>query len=190
MSTLISRDCLHQHLIDARLDTIERILMDNRVPRSERSEIVRAVEEQIWELLEGMEGEISRAQVLRVLASLDPPEAYCGDESHDGPIRRRRAFSESASGAGSMESRIERVSPSRTAPLAIIAFVLSLISLPAMILMPLGAILALAGGICGAIALSLISASHGRLRGTWMAIVGCAVFGLHFACIWGLLLLG
>lgn len=40
MSTLISRNRSHQHLIDARLDAIEQFLMDNRVSRSERSEII------------------------------------------------------------------------------------------------------------------------------------------------------
>jgi hypothetical protein len=188
MSTLISRDCSHQYLIDARLDAIERILMDNRVPRTERSEIVSAVEEQIWELLGSTEAEITRAEVLRVLGSLDPPEAYCGDEPHDRPVRRRLASTERAPREGLTESREDRLHSHRLAPLAIIALVLSLISIPAMIFLPLGATLAFAGAICGVVAVSQISASHGHLRGMWMAIVACAVLGLQFAAVWALLL--
>jgi hypothetical protein len=69
-----------QHLIDSRLDTIDRMLL-GRVSRQERLEIVREVEAQIFEQLHerGAE-ELSREEVLAVLGRLDPPEAYLSEE--------------------------------------------------------------------------------------------------------------
>lgn len=65
-----------QALIDARLDTIDRILL-GRVPREDRLGIIREVESQIQELLlERDAGEISTEDVIDVLKRLDPPEAY------------------------------------------------------------------------------------------------------------------
>ncbi len=66
-----------QRLVDARLDAIERHLIDARMPRNERQDIVSSVEDQIFELL-GRTGkeEPSREDVLQVLCSIDPPEAY------------------------------------------------------------------------------------------------------------------
>jgi hypothetical protein len=69
-----------QSLIDSRLDTIDRMLL-GRVSRTERMAIVREVESQIHELLSEQEAEEpSREDVLAVLARLDPPEAYLGEE--------------------------------------------------------------------------------------------------------------
>lgn len=66
-----------QKLIDSRLDNIERTLMFTRVSRSERRQIVGGVEEQIFEMLGRLnQEEVTRVDVLSVLASLDPPEAY------------------------------------------------------------------------------------------------------------------
>ncbi len=80
-----------QTLIDCRLDTIDRMLL-GRLPRSERVEIVREVESQIFELLgERNSGELTREDVLAVLARLDPPEAYLPDEASREPLPRRGA---------------------------------------------------------------------------------------------------
>ena len=78
-----------QALIDARLDVIERILMD-RMGRQDRLTIVREVESQIHELLaERGVDEASREDVLAVLARLDPPEAYLSDEElNTNPVPR------------------------------------------------------------------------------------------------------
>jgi hypothetical protein len=74
-----------QTLIDCRLDTIDRILL-GRLPRSERVEIAREVESQIFELLgERNSDELTREDVLAVLARLDPPEAYLPDEARSEP---------------------------------------------------------------------------------------------------------
>jgi hypothetical protein len=57
-----------------------------RLPRSERVEIVREVESQIFELLgERNSDELTREDVLAVLARLDPPEAYLPDEARSEP---------------------------------------------------------------------------------------------------------
>ena len=69
-------------LIDARLDAIDRALL-GRVSRAERLDVVGEVESRIDDLLRercGPGSEPSREDVLAVLARLDPPEAYLGDE--------------------------------------------------------------------------------------------------------------
>ena len=78
-----------QHLIDSRLDTIDRMLL-GRVSRQERLEIVREVEAQIFEQLhERGADEFSREDVLAVLGRLDPPEAYLPEEEGDSGRSRR-----------------------------------------------------------------------------------------------------
>jgi hypothetical protein len=67
-------------LIDARLEAIDRILGTAGIAWSERRSIVGEVETQIYELL-ARRGPLPAAEdVLAVLASLDPPEAYIPDE--------------------------------------------------------------------------------------------------------------
>ena len=74
-----------QVLIDSRLDTIERMLL-GRVSRQDRLAIVREVESQIHELLEECNTEeLTREDVLAVLARLDPPEAYLPEETAGRP---------------------------------------------------------------------------------------------------------
>jgi hypothetical protein len=73
-----------QTLIDARLDTIDRMLL-GRVSRQDRVSIVREVEGQIFDLLQERDAEsLERDDVLAVLARLDPPEAYVPEESGTG----------------------------------------------------------------------------------------------------------
>jgi len=68
-----------QMLVDSRLDTIDRMLL-GRVSRQDRLAIVREVESQIHELLyDRGSDELTREDVLAVLARLDPPEAYIPD---------------------------------------------------------------------------------------------------------------
>jgi hypothetical protein len=79
-----------QMLIDSRLDTIDRMLL-GRIPRQDRLAIVREVESQIYELLPAHESqELTREDVLAVLARLDPPEAYIPEEieSDRGSVHR------------------------------------------------------------------------------------------------------
>ncbi len=76
----LTRDA--RHLIDARLDTIDRMLV-GRLPRADRIAIARDVELQIHDLLQerDTENELGRDDVLEVLARLDPPEAFLPEES-------------------------------------------------------------------------------------------------------------
>ncbi|HEX3315096.1 MAG TPA: hypothetical protein VHR72_09415, partial [Gemmataceae bacterium] len=77
-------------LIDARLDTIDRMLLDV-LPRQDRLAILRDVESQIHEQLQARAAdELSRADVLAVLAALDPPEAYLPEHSDDAAPRPAR----------------------------------------------------------------------------------------------------
>ena len=70
-----------QMLIDARLDTIDRMLI-GRVRREDRLAIVREVESQIQELLAARDAAAtSRDDILDVLRRLDPPEAYLPEDS-------------------------------------------------------------------------------------------------------------
>ena len=69
-----------QALVDARLDTIDRMLL-GRVARQDRLAIVREVESQIHDLLgEPRPRPLDRDDVLAVLARLDPPEAYLPED--------------------------------------------------------------------------------------------------------------
>jgi hypothetical protein len=78
-----------QALIDARLDTIDRMLL-GRTTRSDRLAIVREVESQLFELLhEQGRDDLTREDVLSVLGRIDPPEAYLPDE--DDPQAQYRA---------------------------------------------------------------------------------------------------
>ena len=66
-----------QRLVDARLDNIDRALLSTDISRYERRQIVSAVEDQIQELVARIDkDEPSREDLFRILASLDPPEAY------------------------------------------------------------------------------------------------------------------
>lgn len=67
-------------LIDARLESIDRILAIAQIGWSERRSIVGEVETQIYELLARRSQLPTREDVLAVLAELDPPEAYLPEE--------------------------------------------------------------------------------------------------------------
>jgi hypothetical protein len=74
-----------QALVDDRLDAIDRVLLRAGVSRGERRDIVEEVEAQIHEMLARKTGgESSRDDVVAVLATLDPPEAYAPE-----PYRHR-----------------------------------------------------------------------------------------------------
>jgi hypothetical protein len=65
-----------QALVDARLDTIDRMLMGH-LPRRDRLAIVQDVEAQIDEMLDGLGAEgVTREALMAILSRMDPPEAY------------------------------------------------------------------------------------------------------------------
>jgi hypothetical protein len=81
-----------QLLIDSRLDTIDRMLL-GRLSRQDRQAIVREVESQIHELIQASDAdELTREDVLAVLARLDPPEAYLPDENEGEPVSVHRTI--------------------------------------------------------------------------------------------------
>lgn len=91
MTTATALAPVLQALIDARLDTIDRLLL-NHLPRQDRVNIVSEVETQIFELLGESPGEEpTRDEVLAVLARLDPPEAYLPEDAAplDRPTTQR-----------------------------------------------------------------------------------------------------
>lgn len=186
MSTVAALDRTHQHLIDLRLDSLDRILMDSGVSRSERAEIVQAVEDQIFEMLDQQGEEVTRESVLQLLRSLDPPEAYCGEEAVEKLVDRTRHSGRRnhLASSQSQPSSSNNSVPPRHSGLAIAALVLALISIPTVIVFPVGGVFAFASFVCAIIALPGISASGGQLRGGWMAFFGCGMFTLHFFATW------
>jgi hypothetical protein len=82
-----------QTLIETRLDLVDRVLLDARVPRSERTGILQELEAQILEQLERRTSQPTREDLLAVLAALDPPEAFLADDEDAGTatIRPQRA---------------------------------------------------------------------------------------------------
>jgi hypothetical protein len=121
-----------QGLVDARLDTIDRMLM-GRMPRQERLAIVRDVESQVFELLHHREAaELTRDDVLAVLARLDPPEAYLPDDTWTVPSPVRPAARPSVTVGG----------PANVRKTATAAGILGIISLILALLTPLTFLLA------------------------------------------------
>lgn len=77
MTTRMELEAPLQALVDSRLDALDAILLQAGVSRGERAGIVEEVESQVHELLSRRTaGAPTRNDVLAVLASLDPPEAY------------------------------------------------------------------------------------------------------------------
>jgi hypothetical protein len=77
MTTSVELEAPLRALVENRLDAIERVLLLAGVARGERRGIVEEVEAQFYELLaRRAAAEPTRADVLAVLAALDPPEAY------------------------------------------------------------------------------------------------------------------
>ena len=98
-----------QALIDTRLDTIDRMLLES-VARQDRLAIVRDVETQVYELLQerGTE-ELDREDVLAVLGRLDPPEAYLPEETRRESVSVRGSHRVASLGATKIPgSAVER----------------------------------------------------------------------------------
>src|SRR5262249_24168120 len=111
-------------LIDARLDAIEQILLRVQVSYSERRHIVGEVESQIFELLSRRGDSPTREDVVAVLDSLNPPEAYVPEE-----LRGR--LGEATIGGAPAKFRGPRVSKLALASSLLVALLL-LLGLPLM----------------------------------------------------------
>lgn len=170
-----------QHLIDCRLDNIERALMFTNTTRTDRRQIVAAIEDQIFELLSRLEhDEPTRDEVLELLASLDPPETY--SEMTDmlssiQPSRRERPIA-SNSPPVAFNARVEK-HPYNA--LAIIGLVLAsltgLIAITWWIIAYIGllllALVSISGTVCGIVSVCQIVKSKTQ-KGLWMGIVACS----------------
>jgi hypothetical protein len=173
-----------QRLIDARLDTIDRMLI-GRLPRADRLSITRDVELQVHELLQERDTEeLTREDVIAVLSQLDPPEAYIpeGVTEAGGSLPVRLAA------VGSLQ-------PVRSQPqsrLGKISGMLGILSLVVVVISPVTYLLALlfeseiilfagffvVGGVAFVLGLlSLIFAIRARLHDAW------SVTGLVTACL-------
>lgn len=167
-------------MIDARLDSIERALMAQGMGRGDRHQILAAIEDQILEMLSRIEGqEPTREDVLSTLARLDPPEAYL--ELSTGELTSYQALHSSPRQADVHAQPGRRPAP-RLNVLAVVAFVLTCLAMLGSVtwwflsfygLLPL-AMLTIAAGICGTIALHQFSLDGQTWRGKWMAVTACA----------------
>jgi hypothetical protein len=167
-----------QALIDARLDTIDRMLL-GRLPRQDRLAIVREVETQIHDLLAERDSEtLDREDVLAVLARLDPPEAYLPEEAPD-PSGRPRIQSVASVGPRVQNNRailarasgILGLSGLALLFLSPIIYFLSALTESEIILIGVLLLTVLIVFVSGT--LGIVLAGVSRLRGIW-AIVGLA----------------
>ena len=165
MTSVVTLAPALQYLVDARLDSIERALLSTDVSRAERRGIVQSVEDQVLELLNRLHNaEPTRDDVLAVLATIDPPEAFVPINFVPGN-RQQSAFMPVGSVSGA-----ER--PRRVTPLAVVSCVLGIVSWLTVPIIPVFAVAALAATICGTIALSQIYYSNRSLKGIWPSVVG------------------
>jgi hypothetical protein len=185
-----------QTLIDARLDTIDRMLL-GRVPRPDRLAIVRDLETQIFDLLQGCGAdEPGRDDVLAVLARLDPPEAYLSEAIEEGPGTGREPA------AVPLRPTTRRGQGPRVAKLS---GILGLAALALVLLLPLvyvaaallesEAVLFIGGFVAGCLVLvgslaGLVLGIHARRDGVW-AILGVvtSLVALLFSGVAGLIVL-
>lgn len=87
-----------ERLIDERLDAVDRILSLSRTARSERMQILSDLESQIRDrLVSRTSEEPTRADLLAVLAELDPPEAYLDESVSISPAFRASGFANEGS---------------------------------------------------------------------------------------------
>lgn len=169
-----------QKLIDARLDNIDRALLSTDISRYERRQIVCAVEDQIQELVSRIDrDEPSREDILRILASLDPPEAYGSGSMHQAHDPR-------------LHRTIEKIDSSRPAysvgpkgiilaivsvTLGVLSFVASLsVLLLGFIGIVLSGLLSLAAMVCGIVAMCLLTSTGGKGSAKAMSIIGIVSF--------------
>jgi hypothetical protein len=178
-----------QALVDARLDTIDRMLV-GRVPRADRLSIVREVESQVFELLqERATGEPTRDDVLAVLSRLDPPEAYLpeGDETF---APAARAVSPARPAGGSSPSRELPRTGKVSGILGLCVLTLILLSPMILIIAESMSVTAIAyllmfGTLSSIVILGILGvvlAAVARVRGAW-AVVGLVlgIIGILFS---------
>jgi hypothetical protein len=188
---------LLQMLIDSRLDTIDRMLL-GRLPRSERLEIVREVESQIFELLQERDsGELTREDILAVLARLDPPEAYLPEKMGSHLPETSWRTNSSRQTIRPMRERDPRTDKA--------SGILGLVTLGMVLLIPVGFLLEMVfnselptillwSGVAGCMFIGGIVALalgiYSRMSGGW-AIIGIvtSAFSILISCVGGVWLM-
>jgi len=181
-----------QKLIDARLDNIDRALLSTDIGRYERRQVVCAVEDQIMELVSRIDrDEPSRDDILRILASLDPPEAYGSGSMQQGNEHKlHRTDSRLA------PSRFANSTEPKGGVLAIVSVtsgVISLLSVLTVFVLGFLAIamvgvLSMAALVCGIVALCQLTYTGGKGSAKAMSIIGIASFPVSTAVMCLLLL--
>jgi hypothetical protein len=172
-------------LIENRLDAIDRVLLLAGVSRGERHGIVEEVETQIYELLARRTDAPTRRDVLTVLATLDPPEAYAPEGSR---VRARTWYTEE-------QSHLPQ--PSLLALGSAVASVLDLLLLGGvaflmaesevpeafalLVLFVLGLVVPAAVTVAGGVSIGQILRSRGRLFGLPAAVLAALLFPLLLA---------
>jgi hypothetical protein len=175
-----------QALVDCRLDTIDRMLM-GRMPRQDRLAIVREVEAQVFELLQERGGaDLTREDVLAVLARLDPPEAYLPEETGVEPASPRTMSRTHVQPMRRGNPRIARISGA----LGLVSMALALLS-PVLgygIALPFQSLAAfwVVCGILSSLAfvsstIAFVLAIFSRMGSAW-AVVGIVTSSLSWLC--------
>ena len=180
-------------LIDARLDAIDRALL-GRVSRAERLDVVGEVESRIDELLRERRGpgaEPSREDVLAVLARLDPPEAYLGDEEAAARGGDERPAPPAHSGfrpappppaKGTNAPAILGLAATAGSVVFPIGYIAAIMSGNSIILLPLWGLAAAGMMFGGGLAVLLGLAEHPRRPATIVGLMaGSAAFGFGLA---------
>ena len=153
-----------QMLIDSRLDTIDRMLL-GRLSRQDRMAIVREVESQIHELIQVREADdLTREDVLAVLARLDPPEAYLPNEIDGAPVTVQRA-AETRAIQPALQADLRAGRASGILGVAAIAFLLVMLPFSFLIAIAFGseAVLFILGGVT--LLLASVAATVGLVLG-------------------------
>jgi hypothetical protein len=178
-----------QALVDARLDTIDRMLV-GRVPRADRLSIVREVESQVFELLqERAAGEPTRDDVLAVLSRLDPPEAYLHEEDETFAPPARAVSSARPAGGSGLSREVSRTGKV-SGILGLCVLALILVSPVILFIAESMSVQALAyllifGTLASIVVLGILGvvlAAVARVRGAW-AVVGLVsgIIGILFS---------
>jgi hypothetical protein len=169
-----------QRLVDARLDNIDRALLSTEVSRYERRQIVSAVEDQIQDLVARIDkDEPSREDILRILASLDPPEAY-----GSGSMQRETDQDTTRSSNRLTSSHSHTGIEPRSNALAIVSVGLGatgIMAIPCMFIIDffaffLSAILSFVALICGIVALCQSLNAKPQMSGKVLSILGIVSF--------------
>ena len=171
-----------QRLIDARLDSIDRALLSTDSSRAERRQIVAAIEDQIQELITRLGNDPTREDILKILASLDPPEAYGWSSAAVELDQQLPARSNRIAPPSNCEL------PCKANALAIISICLAVMGLSSlstvMLLDLLSFITSLAfclpAFVLGIISLRQIAAANGTQSGKGLAILGIVSLPMSF----------